>query len=191
MREKANEAIGKVVGKIMPLVARLSKGKTTDVVIDHELPGVTPEMLSWWWLNMGDTERYKLWHPEDHISARWEVSPEEDPFRATQVACEKIGGIPAVLRIRVENPDQILETRTYMHAMGGCVLDDRDNPIISVVHEYESTPDGLLKMRSTFRVPARAPRPLKKAIRKHNREEMAQFPVFLPQLYERSIQNTS
>jgi len=187
MHERANEVVGKAVSNVMFLMARLSRGRTVDVVIDHELEGVTPEMLNWWWMNMGDTERYKLWHPADHISARWEVSPQDDPLRSTQVACEKIGGIPTVLRIRVKDPTEILASQTYSHAMGGCVLDNKDNPVVFVVHEYESVPDGPLKMRSTFRVPARAPKLFREAIRKHNREEMAQFPVFLPKLYSESV----
>ena len=51
--------------------------KTMDLMNDHELPGVTPEMLDWWWKNMVDPEYYKLWHPEDHISIEWEVPIQE------------------------------------------------------------------------------------------------------------------
>jgi hypothetical protein len=185
MKEKVYEITAKGFNNILYLIARMSKGETVDITIDHELQGVTPEMLDWWWLNMGDTERYKLWHPKDHISAQWEVSPEEDPFRATQLALEKIGGLPALLRIRLTDPSSILTSLTYSNAMGGCVLDEKDNPITWIVHEYESMPDGT-RMRSTFKLPAKAPRFFREQLRKHCREEMAQFPVFLPQLYKES-----
>ena len=47
--------------------------ETIDLVVDHELHGVTPEMIDWWWDNM--EKGYPLWHPEDHISFVWEVAP--------------------------------------------------------------------------------------------------------------------
>jgi len=190
MPKNTSEAIGGVVGKVFEkathLLVRLSRGKTEDIVIDHELPGVTPEMLDWWWMNMGSTENYCLWHPRDHISARWEVSPGTDPLGPIQVACEKIGGIPITLRIRITDTMQVFADRIYSHASGGCTLDSRDNPIGWGMHEYESMPDGGLRMRSTFRVPARTPKVFRAGIRKHNRVEMARFPVFLPQLYSRA-----
>ena len=133
---------------------------------------------------MGDTERYRLWHPKDHISARWEVSPQEDPSGPIQVACEKIGGLPVTLRIRIVDMSSIFENRFYGHAMVGCTLDSKGNPIGWGMHEYESMPDGVLKMRTTFRVPARTPRVVRAGLRMHNREEMSQFPIFLPTLYE-------
>lgn len=185
MKERVYEIAAKGFNNILYLIARMSKGETVDITIDHELQGVTPEMLDWWWLNMGDTERYKLWHPKDHISAQWEMSPEEDSSNATQLALEKIGGLPALLRIRLTDPSSILTSLTYSNAMGGCVLDDKDNPITWIVHEYESMPDGT-RMRSTFRLPAKAPRFFREQLRKHCMEEMAQFPVFLPQLYKES-----
>jgi hypothetical protein len=30
----------------------LLKGETVNLVMEHELRGVTPEMLDWWWDNM-------------------------------------------------------------------------------------------------------------------------------------------
>jgi len=44
----------------------LLKGKTIALVMDHELRGVTPEMIDWWWDNV-DNESYKMWQPDDHI----------------------------------------------------------------------------------------------------------------------------
>ncbi|MEM2125719.1 MAG: hypothetical protein QXQ53_04910, partial [Candidatus Methanosuratincola sp.] len=57
-----------------------------------------------------------------------------------------------------------------------------DVPLASIVHEYEATPDGT-RMRSTFILPALVPAELLEALRKHNIGEMAQFSVFLPELY--------
>lgn len=188
MREKLCELVGRAVGRIIPISARLSRGRTVDVVVEHELPGITPEMLDWWWRNMSDPERYRLWHPKDHIWAVWEVSPDDDPRCATQLALEKVGGVPALMRLRVmQDPDAIIERRTYAHAMGGYALDRKGRPFGSAVHEYEEGPGGVLRMRSTFCVPALAPEIFKKALRKHCSEEMAQLPRFLPRLYAESV----
>ena len=36
-----------------------------------EMLNVTPEMIRWWFVwHLPSSERYKLWHPRDHISAR-------------------------------------------------------------------------------------------------------------------------
>jgi len=36
----------------------------------HEIRGVTPEMIDWWWDNM--EKGYALWHPRDHHDFKWE-----------------------------------------------------------------------------------------------------------------------
>jgi hypothetical protein len=41
-----------------------------------ELPGVTPEMVDWWFGWHSDSpERYKLWHPRAHVHAEWQRTP--------------------------------------------------------------------------------------------------------------------
>ena len=56
-------------------------GHRRRVTIDHApLPRVTPDMLLWWFQNIGGTmeydgeevDRYLVWHPRDHI--RWELA---------------------------------------------------------------------------------------------------------------------
>ncbi len=42
------------------------------VSVRTDMPGVTPEMWSWWFGWHGsDSRRYKLWHPRAHVSAEW------------------------------------------------------------------------------------------------------------------------
>ena len=102
--------------KIMEQVLKRSKGETIDLVVEHELHGVTPEMIDWWWDNINTTERYKLWHPEDHKSFEWEVSPKEGHVGAIQRVVENIG-IPTTLRIRWEDPSQSPIPIEYSHAL--------------------------------------------------------------------------
>jgi hypothetical protein len=41
-----------------------------------DMPGVTPEMIDWWFGGHSDSpERYKLWHPNAHVHAAWSAPP--------------------------------------------------------------------------------------------------------------------
>ena len=42
------------------------------VAVHTPMPGVTGEMIDWWFAWHGEeSARYQLWHPRDHVSARW------------------------------------------------------------------------------------------------------------------------
>jgi hypothetical protein len=173
--------IGKLSGVIMRITGRRSHGETTDLVVDHELTGVTPEMLNWWWDNIDSTERYRLWHPRAHLAFKWERRSEGHVGTVHEVT-EKIGPLSTTLRIRWEDRDAVPIPRVYEHANVGSVLDNADRPVSWLMHQYEATPGGT-KVRSTFRLPAKTPKWFAKGLRKHNMEEIGRFPVFLPGLY--------
>ena len=175
--------MARINGLVTGMVVKLSKSETRDVVIDHELHGVTPEMIDAWWPLMGDTERYRLWHPGDHVWARMEIEEEEGRTVLTHCVLEKIGGVPSLLSLRLEDPETISIPRQYSHVVAGSSLDRKGVPYAWVQHQYEEMPGGT-RMRSTFRIPARSPGFFEKGLRKHNREEMARFPEFLPGLLE-------
>ncbi|HEY0087379.1 MAG TPA: phloretin hydrolase [Candidatus Lokiarchaeia archaeon] len=180
-KEKIEE-LGKESFRAMEEIARESNSETVDLIVDHELNGVTPEMLDWWWDHINNTERYKLWHPNDHISFKWEKSPENGHVGAIQSVIETVK-VPTLLRIRWEDPNLIPIKATYNHVLAGSVLDINDNSLSWILHEYESIIDGI-KLRTTFRLPAKTPRWFIKALHKHNIEEISQFINFLPKLYE-------
>ena len=127
----------------------LLKGETVNLVIEHELSGVTPEMLDWWWDNM-DNDTYKLWNPQDHIALEWQIhSSQVGHAGAIHMACESISDIPAhILRIRWEEPDAALITPIYSHVNVGSSLaaGTDDIPLGSAVHEYEETSHGTRKI---------------------------------------------
>ena len=173
--------------KIMEQILKRSKGKTIDLVVDHELPGVTPEMIDWWWDNIDSSDRYKLWHPDDHKSFEWEISPKQGHVGAIQRIVENIG-LPTMLRIRWEDPSSSPIPIEFSHALVGSTLDSEDKPITWLLHEYEQIENGT-KLRTTFRLPAKAPKPFIEALRKHNIEEIGEFTNFLPALYEESKGN--
>ncbi|MBM4251841.1 MAG: hypothetical protein FJ146_07705 [Deltaproteobacteria bacterium] len=54
--------------------ARLRSGSYY-VAVETPMPGVTGKMLLWWFGWHGEeTQRYKLWHPKDHLSVRTRVN---------------------------------------------------------------------------------------------------------------------
>ncbi|MFX1568204.1 MAG: DAPG hydrolase family protein [Promethearchaeota archaeon] len=162
-----------------------SNNETIDLIVEHELLGVTPEMIDWWWDHIDNSKRYRLWHPEDHKSFKWEVSPEDvnGHVGAIQRVVETIEGRPTTLRIRWEDPNSIPIKAEFKHKNAGSVLNDKDKPMSWVLHEYYSIPDGTF-LRSTFRLPAIIPNSFIEHLRKHNKEEIGYFTVFLPKLYE-------
>ena len=168
--------------KIMQQILEKSKGKTIDLVVDHEVYGVTPEMIDWWWDHIDTTERYKLWHPKDHVSFEWEISPKEGHVGAIHRVVEKIG-FDTTLRIRWEDPIHSPIPIEYSNALLGSTLDHDDKSMSWILHEYETIENGI-KLRTTFRLPAKVPKPFLEALRKHNKEEISEFANFLPKLYE-------
>ncbi|MFX1259735.1 MAG: DAPG hydrolase family protein [Promethearchaeota archaeon] len=176
------EEMSRETSRVMEEIARASKSETVDLINDHELKGVTPEMIDWWWDHINNTERYKLWHPNDHISFKWEKTLEKGHFGAIQRVVE-IVKVPTMLRIRWEETRSIPIKAAYSHLVVGSVLDSNDKPLTWILHEYESIDDGT-RSRTTFRLASKTPRWFIKALRKHNIEEIGEFTNFLPKLYE-------
>jgi DAPG hydrolase PhiG domain len=176
-----DQAIGRISAEITEFTSRISHGETRDLVIEHELPGVTPEMIDWWWDHIDNLERYRDWHPRSHMSFEWVQEGEGHVGRIHKVT-ERIGLFPSTLRVRWEEPDSVTIPRVYEHVNVGSILNKEGEPISWAMHQYESMPGGT-RMRSTFRLPAKTPGWFRKALKKHNIEEMWQFPLFLPALY--------
>jgi len=159
-----------------------------DLVVEHELKGVEPEMIDWFWIYLTEgamqgreeaTRRYKLWHPRDHLSFEG-----EEGWMIHRVV-ERIGEtLPVEMRMRVENPDEtpIPRSTSYTHAVASCILGKNDRPIGWVLHEYDRMPGGT-KMRSTFRLPRTLLSMVGENLRRHCLEEMGEFTHFLPKLY--------
>ena len=180
------EVIAFVNGLVTNFVVRISKSETKDLIVDHEIPGVTPEMIDAWWFIMSDTKNYKLWQPKDHFWARFEIKEENGKTTFIQHVLENIGGIPSLLHIRAEDPNTISIARNYSHVFTGASLNSAGIPYAWIVHQYEEMPGGT-KMRSTFRIPAKAPGFFVSALKKHNLEEMGEFSRFLPELYKKEV----
>ncbi len=120
-------------------------------VVDHVIPGVTPEMIDWWWVNM--EKGYELWCPDEHKGFTWEVKPPlGGHIGAIQIAKESIDYGP-VMDLRIEWVDPNLGTQeqkdfwTYEHLLtaGGGPPGMPKGVMLS--HQWEAIPGGC-KMRS-------------------------------------------
>jgi hypothetical protein len=174
------------------------------IVVDHIIPGVTPEMLDWWWVNM--EKGYELWCPDEHKGFRWEIKPPlGGHIGAVQIATESIDYSP-VRDIRIEWVDPNLGTReqkdfwTYEHLLTASATSSksRTRPRIELSHQWEAIPGGC-KMRScmhqfrgpppgNFSVGSVPPHPSGKkpsggGWRTHNIAEVSTFKAFLPALW--------
>ena len=156
-----------------------------DTVVDHELPGVTPDMIDWWGVNM--EKGYALWHPEDHKSFRWEVAPAKVGGRvgAIQVVEESMGRGPVqTITIRYVDPIDVVNLPFFYRHMGVSGNPDPDGKIRNfLVHQFEATDYGT-RMRTLLHVEAGIPLAASEAFAKHNKEEMGRLPYFLPELYK-------
>ena len=132
------------------------------IVVDHIIPGVTTEMLDWWWVNM--EKGYELWCPDEHKGFRWEVKPPMGGhIGAVQIATESIDYGP-VRDLRIEWVDPNLGTPdhkkfwTYEHLLtaGSAAAKPGDPPWVMLSHQYEAIPGGC-KMRSCMHIPPGMP----------------------------------
>lgn len=76
------------------------------VAVRTDMPGVTPAMWDWWfgWHGCQD-QRYKLWHPGAHLSARWEDGKHDVCYIGrNSVIREYIGDSPMDALIQFKSP---------------------------------------------------------------------------------------
>ena len=176
------------------------------IVVDHIIPGVTADMLDWWWVNM--EKGYELWCPDEHKAFKWEVKPPMGGhIGAVQIATESIDYSP-VMPIRIEWVDPNLGTEeqknfwTYEHLLTAAGPTDPKSGKMSVVlsHQWEAIPGGC-KMRSCMHgIPGGPPgggpqpgftppphpsgkKPTGGGWRTHNIAEVSTFKAFLPALW--------
>ena len=172
--------------EIMTRAYKESKGETVDLVVLHELRGITVERLNWFFPNAG--KYYKLWHPRDHISWTWEIPPTpEKRGGAIHISSQRFGKSPVhKLRMRIEDPQN---SPFGTNDGWSTFLSDNNEPVACATHNWKSKSYGSL-MQSTFRFPAMIPQWFIDAVRQHNKEEMSELCNFLPNLYKRNLKTT-
>jgi len=193
----------------------VDKDGSIAIAVKTFMPDTTPEMWDWWfgWHGPEDA-RYKLWHPQAHISAKWEDGRNDLCYVGrTSIIKEYIGKNPLDAAIQFKSPldfgfsfDALnqREQAVYICAKIGHPSFPVDFGYL--VHQVRKTPNGT-EMRSRFwmsgkYVSARTDNFLNKAAVKvlktfqslpknfaqdlmlHCAEEMNHLASILPGLYE-------
>ena len=163
--------------------------------IDWELDGVTSKMLNWFWSNMEKCDN--LWHPDQHMDFGWFVSMEEagGPIGSIHIAPQKWDdGKMMNIYIRMENfsqvPAHMRDVINYDHcvivagiSLTGIDVHRDDLSFGYRIHQWEKTDAGVIGMSSGIEVEKNdADNGLIWA--KHATEEVSNWEVFLPRLYE-------
>ena len=164
----------------------------------QEIKGIDSQMLSWWWDHIGDTARYRLWQPIDHVSFEWTVPPNSPDLQydvgAVQKAKEYIGKNTMTLNITGADPKAItppvdIIDPAYFYARTDLTLLAGILPSNALVHQWRpnATGDGVI-LTSTFVNTALAliiNPTFSDDLGSHALREFQMLPYFLPRLYRR------
>lgn len=170
------------------------------------MPGCKGYMVNWWFSYFETDEHYKLWHPKDHVSIKWDEDRKAGHhFGVTHYVHEYVGGELIKLKIRAVDPAELLDTSRFEEASVSGVVCGRtgllDAPVWTghVVHLCRDIDEGC-EMRSRFWLgdfdpPDIAPTREKRielisdtvgqGLLRHCIEEMRILATFLPDLYKR------
>jgi DAPG hydrolase PhiG domain len=126
-----------------------------------DMPGVTGEMIDWWFAWHDTDKAYTLWHPRDHIEAVWKLPVDRSlPLREqyignTSQIIEYIGSTLEHLNVFFQPPKRYFDTSrftdsgiaTAVCARGGKRLENVWTA--HLIHLIRKTPHGV-EMRSRF-----------------------------------------
>lgn len=177
------------------------------VTIEHApLPGVTPEMLGWWYGHVPGTMRYAgavwprylVWHPLDHIS-----------YRVERPGPAGTGSVRAGTRLAItealgRDPRMLLDIRVAVEEVSAerAVVAKRvaGTAVVRLENEFHKGPDGAryttrlsigdttvlgrLLLNRVARTRAFPPRKILPWIR-HHVEEVGNLEHFLPDLFRK------
>jgi hypothetical protein len=170
--------------------------------IEHEvIRGVTPGMLVWWFKNLeGDVDldgklydRYRVWHPEDHLFARY--------AKRNSDGTAGVGSVIHLAEMLNGRPEYLVHIRTEIIKLDetGYIHRPRMHGLRLAEMEYAFEPmDGGTRYTNSLTVGLRGwlGRIVDPLIRRfifdeargrawirHNVEEVGNFELFLPRLY--------
>lgn len=189
-----------------PLILRqdyMEKGFILASQKQHFLPGVTAEMLDWFWANM--EKGYYLWAPGSHKRFSWVQSPAqvgmEHSVHMIAESCEPglpVFGGEGIEIHRLPLADFCPFDQILGHVICEGVFNDKEELVDSTIHMWEDVPGGLNHITATV-TNTRCSEPpafVKKLLTEnpdvkivpnyatdHEDYEASQWPVFLPALY--------
>lgn len=180
----------------------IDKNLNMKLTIVQEIKGIDSQMLSWWWDHIGNTARYRLWQPIDHVSFEWTVPPNSPDLQydvgAVQKAKEYIGKHTMTLNITGADPKAIAPPAdiidpAYFYARTDLTLLAGILPSNALVHQWRPNAggDGVI-LTSTFVNTALAliiNPTFNDDLGSHALREFQMLPYFLPRLYKREYLN--
>ena len=180
-----------------------AKGWVINSAHQHFLPGVTAEMLDWWWANM--EKGYYLWAPGSHKRISWVREPWKHGFlRSAHMISESVGeGMPVFggngVQIDRLDMDWFPYTEALEHVIVEGVFNGKGEFVDMTVHQWQDVPGGCVHMdgavaaahiseppRFILEMLAEDPnaRPVPPSATDHGEYEASRWPVFLPKLWE-------
>jgi hypothetical protein len=182
--------------------AAKAKGWVLQSQCQHFLPGVTPEMLDWFWANM--EKCYYLWAPGSHKRFNWVREPWKYGFtKSAHMISEAVGeGLPVFggsgVEIRRLGLDYFPFTTHLDHVICEGVFNAKEEFIDSTVHMWQAVPGGSVHVTAAVAsTTATEPpafvlemlretpdaMPVAPSTTDHAEYEAAMWPKFLPTLY--------
>jgi len=173
-----------------------------DIDIEHDAlgthfnwthDGVTARMIDWFWSNM--EKGFILWHPEQHEPLKWPVPPVHgNPLGAIHNAPQTWNdGRRQNLYIRFERLEdvapEIRDVIVHEHVIivAGLGLDEeamrRGEPLGYRVHQWQGSDAGVIGRSSAIGTRRKETEADGKVWAAHAAQEIANWGVFLPQLY--------
>jgi hypothetical protein len=131
------------------------RGGGIHVSVRTDMPGVTPQMWSWWFGWHGSqSSRYKLWHPRAHVSAHWDDNAGDGCYVGrTSVIREYIGSASVHGGISFVEPKEIgLDPARLRDGIAVCarvISPQLPVELGSMIHQVRPIREGS-EMRSRF-----------------------------------------
>jgi hypothetical protein len=181
----------------------LPDGRLELTIVHDLLKGVTPQMLHWWFSNIGGemtyqgqtVSRYRAWHPRDHI--HWALAKPGPNGKA------EAGAVFRIVEAFGRNPKHqidVLETVEKLDETGIRLSNRRAGfEVSNLEHTFTPVANGtlyrsrmLIGVEHPWLLPHLSnpilrrqvfPEPMARAWLKHNVEEVGNLEFFLPELY--------
>lgn len=140
--------------------ARMSDGQLYVAALTP-MPNVTGEMIDWWFAWHATGNAYLLWHPRDHIEARWKNAPNRSlPWKQqyignTSEIIEYVGSNKEYLNVWFKPPETYFDVSRFESADIATAICSRGGQrreniwTAHVIHLVRNTERGV-EMRSRF-----------------------------------------
>ena len=179
------------------------KGWVLNSQHQHFIPGVTAEMMDWWWANM--EKGYYLWAPGSHKRFSWVREPWKHGFlHSAHIISESIGeGLPVFggNGVQVDRLDLSWYpfTEALAHVIVEGVFNSKGEFVDMTVHQWQNVPGGCIHIDAAVASTAISEPPafilemlaedpncssVPPSATDHGEYEASRWPVFLPKLWE-------